>query len=66
MKQKTLSYNESMAEVEAILSQIEDNKLDVDELTEKVKRACSLLKTCKAKLFETQQDVEEILKDLDK
>lgn len=64
MTRKTQSYKEAVAEVEEILSQIENEELEVDELTEKVKRATTLLKWCKDKLRETEEEVESILKDL--
>lgn len=64
MTKKTLSYKEAVAEVEEILSQIENEELEVDELTEKVKRATTLLKWCREKLRKTEEEVESILKDI--
>jgi exodeoxyribonuclease VII small subunit len=66
MKQKEISYREAIEEIETVLAQIENDELDVDELSEKVKRVSFLLKICKGKLFKTQEEVESILKELDK
>jgi exodeoxyribonuclease VII small subunit len=64
MKEK-LSYEEAHQELEEIVNQIEDGEIGIDELSVKIKRASYLLKFCKSKLISTQQDVEEILKDLE-
>ena len=58
-----IKYNEAIAEIENILRQIENEDLDVDDLSEKVKRAYFLLKFCKEKLHSTEQDIEKIMKD---
>jgi exodeoxyribonuclease VII small subunit len=63
MAKKSLSYSEAIAEIEEIIEKIENNKLDVDELGENVKRVSDLLKLCKAKLKYTEDEVEKILKD---
>lgn len=62
---KTISYNEAMAEVEEILEKIENEELDVDDLAEKVKRVSVLLKICKDKLLKTNEQVEQILKEME-
>lgn len=65
MASKKISYSEAMAEIEEILEKIESDELDVDELAEKVKRVSVLLKTCKDKLTKTNEQVEEILKEME-
>ena len=62
---KKISYKEAVAEIEDILSKIENEELDVDELSEKVKRVSSLIKICKEKLFKTEEEVEKILNEID-
>ena len=66
MTSKTISYKEAVAEIEVILEKIENEELDVDDLTEKVKRVSSLIKLCKEKLHNTEQEVEKILKEMEK
>ena len=65
MATKKVSYNEAIAEIEEILEKIENDELDVDELTDKVKRVSFLLKTCKEKLTKTNEQVEKILKEME-
>ena len=65
MTSKKISYNEAMTEIEEILEKIENEELDVDELAEKVKRVSVLLKICKDKLHKTNQQVEQVLKEME-
>lgn len=61
MTKKTLKYSEAIEEVEKIIDQIESNELDIDELTEKIRRASELLKFCKEKLHFTEEEVQKII-----
>ena len=60
-----MNYKEAMAEIESIVNKIENNELDVDVLSEKVKRVAQLMTYCKAKLHETEEEVEHILKTIE-
>ena len=61
---KKQTYREAITEIEEILSSIENDELDVDELAEKVNKVTLLLKFCKDKLYKTQEEVEKVLKEL--
>lgn len=63
--EEKLNYKEAMAEIEQIVNSLEENKLDVDELGAKVKRVSELLTFCKAKLHDTEKEVENILKTME-
>jgi exodeoxyribonuclease VII small subunit len=65
MAKQEIKYREAINEIEEILQKIENDELDVDELSEKVKRVSALLKICKDKLHKTEEEVEKILKDMD-
>ena len=65
MTVKKVTYSEAILEIEAILEKIENEELDVDELAEKVKRVSALLKICKNKLTRTNEQVEQILKEME-
>lgn len=65
MVKKSITYAEAIAEIEEIVEKIEGNELDIDNLAQDVKRVSELIKFCKAKLRETEQEVENILKDFD-
>ena len=66
MSKKLLSYKEAMTEIEDILGQLENNELDVDELSEKVKRVSNLVNICKEKLHNTEEEIDKILNEMDK
>jgi exodeoxyribonuclease VII small subunit len=59
------NYTEAFKELQEIVSEIESGEISVDELSQKVKRAAMLIKICKEKLSATEEDVEEILKQLE-
>jgi exodeoxyribonuclease VII small subunit len=61
MSKQKISYSEAVNEIEEILNQIENGELDVDELTEKVKRVTLLIKICKSKLKSTEEEIDSIL-----
>jgi exodeoxyribonuclease VII small subunit len=65
MAPKKLNYKDAVEEIDEILGKIENEELDVDELSEKVKRVSVLIKFCKEKLHKTQEEVENILKEMD-
>lgn len=65
MEAQKLNYKEAMAEIESIVVQLENNQLDIDELSGKVKRVSELIGFCKSKLHETEEEVEKILKTID-
>jgi exodeoxyribonuclease VII small subunit len=65
MPNKEISYSKAIVEVESILSKIDNQELDVDELAGQLKRVSELIKICKKKLFTAEKEVEKILKDLD-
>ncbi len=65
MARKKITYSEAITEVEETIAMIENEELDVDHLSEKVKRISELLKICKEKLTGTEQEVEKILNEID-
>jgi len=64
MAKKQFSYNEAIEKIEEILLQIENDDLDVDELSEKVRKVTTLIKVCKQKLTQAESDVDKILEEL--
>lgn len=63
---KTPVYTEAYEELQAIVTEIEQGEISIDDLSEKVKRAALLIKICKSKLSATEEDVNAILTDLSK
>ena len=65
MASKKITYREAIEEMEEIINSIENDVIDVDELSEKVKRTTYLLKFCKKKLFDTKNEIDATLKEVD-
>jgi exodeoxyribonuclease VII small subunit len=63
---KGLTYKEAIGEIEEILRQIENDEPDVDQLSEKVKRLSALVVWCRDKLHNTEEEIEKILKEIEK
>lgn len=61
---KKLTYTEAFQELQLIVSQIETGEASVDELTEKIRRASELISICKAKLSDSEEEVEKLLAKL--
>ena len=55
------SYSKAIAEIETILSKIENGETDIDNLAADIKRASMLLQGCKEKLLKTEQEVNKIV-----
>ena len=62
--EEELNYTNAFAELQEIVTEIEQGEISVDELSAKVKRATALIKFCKLKLTTTEEDVNTILKEL--
>lgn len=60
-----LDYTTAFQELQQIVRDMEDGEITVDELSVKVKRATELIKICKNKLTATEEDVNQILKELE-
>ena len=63
--EERLNYTSAFEELQNIVSEIEQGEISVDELSEKVKRATTLIKFCKLQLTTTAEDVNAILKELE-
>ncbi len=61
-----MKYEEAMAELEQINSQMENNELEIDQLTEKLRRAQELIKFCRTQLVNIEQEIKKILSDDEK
>ncbi len=62
---KEISYSDAFAELQQLVKDMEDGEISVDNLSLKVKRASELIKICKNKLSTTEEDVNQILKELE-
>lgn len=61
MAKKQPTYEEAMARLEQIVSEMEDNNLDIDRLGDALKEAKTLIAQCKEKLYKVDEEVKQIL-----
>jgi exodeoxyribonuclease VII small subunit len=58
-------YADALAELEAILDEIEGDAVDVDVLAARVKRAAELLRVCRQRITAARDEVGRIVADLE-
>ena len=63
MTKKNFSYNEAIQEIEEILFEVENKDVDIDDLSDKVKRVSFLINACKNKLLKTEEQIDKILEN---
>ena len=56
-----INYEEAIEELETIVSKMESGELNLDAITEKLKRAQKLIKLCKDRLTKTDEEIKKIL-----
>jgi exodeoxyribonuclease VII small subunit len=61
MSKTEISYRDAVREIEEIISKIESGELNVDQLTDKVKRASLLLEICRKKLKTVDEEISRII-----
>ncbi|MBF0594062.1 MAG: exodeoxyribonuclease VII small subunit [Candidatus Omnitrophica bacterium] len=61
-----LKYSKAMEKLEDIISKIENEEIDIDELSEKVREAAALVKVCKDKITKAEVEVKDIVESFDK
>ncbi len=61
-----VKYSKSIKRLEEIIQKIENEEIDVDELSDKVKEAVSLIKFCKEKIGNAEVEVKRVVADLEK
>lgn len=54
-------YEDAVKQLEQIVQQMETGELDIDQLSEQLKKAQQLIKLCREKLSKTEREIEEIL-----
>ena len=58
---KDIKYEAAYAELQGIVRKMENDELDIDALTNQLKRAQQLIKLCKDKLTKTDEEIKKIL-----
>ena len=56
-------YREAIAQLDEIIAAIENEDVDVDELSERLKEAVDLIRVCKAKIDKAELEVKQIVEN---
>ena len=58
-------YSKAIKKLEEIIAKIENEEIDVDELSDCVKEAVELVKVCKEKIEKAELEVKKVVDDLE-
>ena len=58
-----MNYEEAMRQLQEIVRKMENDELDIDQMTEQLKRAQELIKLCRDKLMKTDEEIRNLLKN---
>jgi exodeoxyribonuclease VII small subunit len=61
-----MKYSKAMERLEDIIQKIENEEIDIDELSEKVKEAVCLVKLCKDKVEKAELEVKQVVEGFEK
>lgn len=56
-----IKYSKAVKRLNEIISSIESEDIDVDDLSSKVKEAVELIRVCKAKIQKAEMEVKEVV-----
>ncbi len=60
-----IRFGEAIEELEQILSRIESEEIDIDDLAEELKKAAALLDVCRGKIRKAELEVTQIVQALE-
>lgn len=63
---RNIKYSQALRELEKIIEDLQQENIDVDELTQKVKRATELINICRQKIQNTELEIKNILERFEK
>ena len=63
MEKNEMKYEQAVRELEEIVERMENDELDIDQLSEQLKRAKILVKLCKDKLTKTDEEIKKLLSE---
>ena len=58
---KNFKYEEAVEQLEQIVRKMENDELDIDSLTDELRKAQELIKLCKAKRTSTDAEIKKML-----
>lgn len=59
------TFTDAMTELEAILTRLDEDSVDVDRLARELRRATELLELCRGKIRKAEAEVTQIVQQLE-
>ncbi len=59
------TYDEALQEVQEIVKNLQEGKINIDQLSEQVSKASELIQYCRTKLRKTGSDLAQLFADTD-
>lgn len=63
MAKEEIKYEQAVRELEEIVEKMENDELDIDQLSEQLKRAKLLVNLCKDKLTKADEEIKKLLNE---
>ena len=56
-----IKYEEAMRQLQEIVRKMENDELDIDQMSDQLKKAQELIKLCRDKLTKTDEEIQKLL-----
>lgn len=56
-----IKYEEAMRQLQEIVRKMENDELDIDQMSDQLKKAQELIKNCRDKLTKTDEEIQKLL-----
>jgi exodeoxyribonuclease VII small subunit len=56
-----IKYEEAMRQLQEIVRKMENDELDIDQMSDQLKKAQELIKICRDKLTKTDEEIQKLL-----
>ena len=56
-----MKYEEAMRQLQEIVRKMENDELDIDQMSDQLKKAQELIKICRDKLTKTDEEIQRLL-----
>ena len=66
MAEKKQTYKDAIKKLEKLVSQIDSEELDIDQLSDTLKEVQKLIKFCQDKLYGVDEDIKKVFEQGDK
>ena len=63
MIKENIKYEEAVQQLENIVQKLENGELNIDELSNELKKAQQLISLCRQRLTKTDEEIQKILND---